>query len=160
MLSEKSDLGDFESYLEVRYKDQLNWYNTRSKQNKRYYNWLQSAIIAISAFLPAVAVLAPHRTWIITIASCLLAFLTTILKIFRFQENWISYRTTTEMLKRERCYYDAKVGDYSTTKNAEQLFVERIEILMSNENTLWTEIHRKKESEDSEDGQQKPQATS
>lgn len=146
---------EFEDYLENRYRDQLSWYSKRSRQYKKWYHCLQVAIILLAAFLPGMTALVPEKLWIITLMSSLLAFLTAILKAFNFQEDWISYRTTAEALKREKYYYDAKIGDYSTTKNAEQLFVDRIEDLMSIENTFWTETHLKKESEEIQKGSNK-----
>ena len=63
--------------------------------------------------------------------------LASLLKIYRFQEQWIDYRNTAETLKKEKYLYDAKLSEYATADSADRLFVERIESLISRQNTLW-----------------------
>ena len=142
---------EFKNYLENRYEDQLGWYSKKSKRYKRCYQWIQGAIFLLSAFLSFIVIIAPEHLGIVAFMSSTLVFLTAILKAFKFQEDWINYRTTAEILKREKQYYDAKIGEYGTAKNAEQLFVERIEVLMSKENTSWTDVRLQKETEKSQE---------
>ena len=73
-----------------------------------------------------------------TIFSIVVAILAAALKAFKYQENWINYRTTCETLKKEWFYYEARIGDYSTAEDPQALFVERSEALISRENTMWT----------------------
>lgn len=75
----------------------------------------------------------------------MLAIGTAALKTFKFQENWINYRTVSETLKKEKYFYDAGIGGYDETENAEALFVERVESMISRENSLWVTIHRQQE---------------
>ncbi len=138
---------DFEAYLKDRYEDQLRWYSKKSSGCKKWYRWLQGIIFVLSAFLPVIAIVKPGHPWVIAVVASCLAALTAILKSFNFQEDWISYRATAENLKREKYYYDAKVGDYGTAKNSEQIFVEKVEGLISKENTSWTDAHLTKETE-------------
>ena len=67
------------------------------------------------------------------------------LKTFKFQENWVNYRTIAEALKKEKHYYDAGALEYATVEDKEQLFVERVEVLISTESTSWMAIGTKKE---------------
>ena len=75
--------------------------------------------------------------WIAIISSGIVAVGTALVKTFKYQENWINYRTTCETLRKEKHYYDAKLYDYRDAKDPEALFVERVEALISRENTLW-----------------------
>ena len=59
-----------------------------------------------------------------------LAITIAAVKTFRFQENWINYRTVAEALKKEKHYYNAGAIEYATDKNKKQLFVERVEALI------------------------------
>ena len=52
-----------------------------------------------------------------------------------------------ETLKKEKHFYDASIDDYATSDDKEALFVERVEALMSRENTLWITTHKPKEKE-------------
>ena len=143
----------FEKYLGERYQGQIEWYSKKSSQNKRYYQWFQWIIIVISASLPGLIVLMPARFEFITVLlSVALAITTAALNIFKFQENWLNYRTVAETLKKEKHYYDVGAIEYATAENKKQLFVERIEALISRENSLWMVVHTKKE--DKEETQQ------
>ncbi len=139
----------FKKYLKERYEDEISWYDIRSSKNKRYYQCFQWAAIIISASLPAKVVLMPDGLKLITVVfSVLLAIATGALKTFRFEENWINYRTIAETLKKEKHYYDAGTLEYATAEDRERLFVERVEALISRENTLWMAIHTKKEDKE------------
>jgi len=81
------------------------------------------------------------------------AILASVLKIFKYQENWINYRTTCETLKKELYFYDAGLNDYSSSKDKEAHFVERVESLISRENTLWLSIHKEEKKARQKTGQ-------
>ena len=81
--------------------------------------------------------------FITVILSVVLASTTAAVKTFKFQENWLNYRTVAEALKKEKHYYNAGAIEYATTENKKQLFVERVEALISRENSLWMVVHRK-----------------
>lgn len=137
---------NFDEYLKERYKDQVEWYSNKSSQNKLYYQIFQWTAIIFSASLPVLVVVIPANFTLITSGlSVILAITTTALKTFKFQENWINYRTIGETLKKEKHYFDAEVSEYADVEDKEHLFVERVEALISRENTLWIAIHTKRE---------------
>ena len=138
--------GKFEEYLKERYQDQIEWYSKKSSQNKQYYQWFQWAVIIISASVPVLVASMPTWKWITVALSIILAIATAALKTFKFQENWVNYRTIAETLKKEKHYYDAEAGEYATVEDKRQLFVEIVEALLSRENTLWMIIHRRREN--------------
>ncbi|MGC1929170.1 MAG: DUF4231 domain-containing protein [Candidatus Nitrosopolaris sp.] len=53
----------------------------------------------------------------------------------KYQENWILYRTSTELLKKEKYFFENNVGDYSNGDDFERnrLLVERVETIVSAE---------------------------
>ena len=71
------------------------------------------------------------------ITSVLVAILATSLETFKFEENWVNYRTTCETLKKEIHFLDAGIDEYKDSQDKEGLFVKRVEALISRENTLW-----------------------
>ena len=138
---------EFENYLKERYGPEVSWYDNRASRNKQYYQGFQWAAIIISASVPVLVVSMPDKfKWITAILSIVLAIATAALKAFKFQENWISYRTIAETLRKEKHYYDAGATEYAAVEDKEQLFVERVEALISRENTLWMTIHRRREN--------------
>ncbi len=57
--------------------------------------------------------------------------------LYKYKENWIKYRTTTESLKYERFLYLDKTEPYEG-EDPFPLLVRRVASLISMENTEWT----------------------
>jgi len=133
-----------DQYLSGRYEDQLKWYSNKATHNKQWYLGCQIAIAVLSGSVTVTVALGMHEQaasgWHIVslIASAAVAALAGLQKAYRFHENWVEYRTTAEQLKKERYYYEFRCGDYSAVESADRLFVQRVEALISRQNTLWT----------------------
>ena len=133
----------FERYIKERYDDQCRWYSRKASINKRSYYVFQTLIIVLSAATAltiALGVYFPELGWLRLAALTMttnVTVLASLLKVFRFQENWIEYRNTAESLKKERYLYQAGLDEYAKTKSAEKLFIARIEGLISRQNTAW-----------------------
>ena len=152
------DAESFQKYLKERYCDQINWYDAKSLQNQKRYRRFQWGLIIFSAITPVLITLdwrlPAHAIlgWAPIVTSVLVAIMTAGLKTFGYQENWINYRTTCETLKKEIQFYEASVGEYSGANDREALFVERVENLISRENTLW--LSTRKEQTKKQDANQ------
>lgn len=133
----------FSEYIKDRYLGQIDWYDRKAQANQKIYRRLQWTLIILAALTPALIeldlddLLYEGFGHLATLTSIVVAILTAGLKTFKYQENWINYRTTCETLRREKYFYDARVGDYQNASNMEALFIERAESLMAGENTLW-----------------------
>lgn len=139
---------DFQKYLRERYEDQINWYDKKSIWCQKRYRHFQWSIIVLSAITPVLVAIVPHATrWPAVLVSALVAIGTTSLKTFKYQENWINYRTTCETLRKEIHFFKAQVDEYKGAVDPESLFVERVESLISRENTMWLSSHRPKREE-------------
>ena len=104
----------------------------------------------MAAVTPVLVAMGSEATrWPTVMIAALVAIGTTILKTFKYQENWINYRTTCETLRKEIHFYRAGVGDYRDSDDREALFVERVESLISRENTMWLTTQRPKEEKKS-----------
>lgn len=140
------DPSQFESYLKDRYEPQIQWYEKRSASTKKSYEIFQWGLIVLSALTPVLVVIDFVGTanfflrCMPIVTSVLVAILSSGSKTFKFQENWMNYRTTCETMKKEIHFYKAGSGEYSQTDNKEKLFVERVESLISRENTLWLAV--------------------
>jgi len=139
------DKNTFQKYLKDRYYAQIDWYDRKSTANQSAYKKLQFSLIALSSLTPVFILIdkleitkgMPWLFWLPATTSILVAILASTIKAFRFQENWINYRTTCETLRKEIYLYQAKVGEYKSISARDELFVERSESLISRENTLW-----------------------
>jgi len=137
---------DFEKYLKERYYPQIDWYDKKAIQNEYMYAVFQWGIIILSAITPIMIALVPVKL-ISIIISAIVAILTTGIKTFKFHENWINYRTTCETLKKEIYFYNSGTNEYANEKDKEAKFVERVESLISRENTLWLTTSKNKVKE-------------
>jgi len=77
------------------------------------------------------------------IAVCV-AVISGLVTLYKFQENWIEYRTVAETLKHEKFLYLTKSAPYDE-EDAFHALVERIEGLISRENTTWARVTSEKE---------------
>jgi hypothetical protein len=61
--------------------------------------------------------------------------------IWKFQENWLSYRQTAERLIQERYFWETKSGPYAEAEKPDffQTLVERTEGIISHEVSVWKE---------------------
>ncbi len=135
---------EFKHYLENRYKKQIEWYDSKSLQNQRLYKGFQTTVILLSFLTPIIIALSYDDSKIISIiVSSIVAILSTIIATFKFYENWVNYRTTCESLRKEEYYYNFEIGPYKGEKK-EELFVQRIEELISKEHSLWGDLQKKK----------------
>ena len=136
---------DFQKFVKERYEDQVNWYDEKSIWYQKMYSRFQWSVIILSAITPVLVAIASGKTrWLPIVISTLVAIGTTSLKTFKYQENWINYRTTCETLKKEIHFYNTGIGDYKDAENRKSTFVERVEALISRENTMWLTTHRPK----------------
>lgn len=72
-----------------------------------------------------------------------IAIISGILSLYKFQENWIQYRTVAESLKHQKYLFLTKTYPYNTD-DAHHVLVETIESLISQENTKWSQNTQQK----------------
>ena len=136
---------EFDAYLTDRYADQIDWYDRKARTNQRMYQWMQWVILILAAVTPVLVVFVRDKELpaglhhLPAVTSAVVAILTAAMKTFKYQENWINYRTTCETLRKEKHFYDANLGDYQGGSDEDKgaAFVERVESLISRENTVW-----------------------
>ena len=139
------EVAEFEKYLEERYYPEIKWYDMKAISNQKIYKILQWIVIILAAVTPVlVAIGGTWERWVAVVISAIVAIGTSVLKTFKYQENWINYRTTCETLRKEIHYYNASINDYATSNDPMALFIERVEALISRENTLWLTVRKKK----------------
>ena len=140
------EVQEFERYLKERYYPQVEWYDKKAMWNQKVYRFLQWGIIILAAITPVFIALTETLGKALPIVlSSLVAISSASLKAFKYQENWINYRTTCETLRKEIHYYNARIEDYSNADDPMGLFVKRVESLISRENTLWLTVQKQKE---------------
>ena len=127
----------------------MKYYSNAARTNQRRYKQFQWVLIIFSAITPVLAAL--DGKWMslqvpVIIISALVAILTAGLKTFQYQEMWISYRNTNELLKPEIYYYNFGVGPYGENDiDKETLFVSRVEMILDKEHINWPAVKKNHE---------------
>jgi hypothetical protein len=128
-------------YLQQRLEDQIDWYSAKSSHCQSRYKAIRVVEIVSAAIIPLLSGLGekiPCGPWIIGTLGVVIAVATAVGSLFKYHENWIQYRATSEALKHEKYLYLASVTPYDGA-NSYHVLVQRVEGLISNENSTWTQ---------------------
>lgn len=131
----------------ARLDGQQRYYSTRSSLYQDRYKQIKLTLIVVSASIPILAFLPWLETarYIVAGAGVVIAVLEGLLLLNRYGEHGITFRRTSEGLKRERALLLAGAGDYrdKTREDALRLLAERTEALVAEENKQWIEQQMK-----------------
>ena len=129
-------------YLEQRVDDQINWYDKKSATNKKFHNYLKFSEIILALSIPLLAGFVTYETdyikYLIGVLGFLVAGIAGVMNQFQFKDKWTEYRTVSESLKQEKYLFQTKTAYYNS-ENSFDNFVERVENLISKENTNWVQ---------------------
>jgi Protein of unknown function (DUF4231) len=123
----------------TRLQDQIEWYDRKSGRAQSWFKRLKLATLVLAAGLP-VAVAASAPGWLVAAMGALVAVLEGVQQLYKFQENWITYRSTCEALRHEQYLYLAGAGPYAQAGSRDALLAERIEGLVSQEHAKWAAV--------------------
>lgn len=129
-----------------RLNEQIQWYDTKSQYNQRWYKRLKIVEITSGALIT----LGAGFQWpygVIGSLGVLIILLEGIQNVCQLHHNWMSYRSTCEYLRKEKGLFFAKAGPYRDIDEPEKALAERIEELISQEHSKWIK-ERKKAHED------------
>lgn len=138
-----------QEYFKTRVDDQIDWYDKKSIISQKKYKILTFMTIFCSCLSPILVNLIPTSI-VSKILISILGFAMTLFQgtigLNKYNEQWISYRTTCETLKKERNMYITNSGIYAEKQDFHS-FVERIESLISNENINWASLNNPDDQE-------------
>jgi hypothetical protein len=150
-----------DDYLTERLEKQLRWYGDKSAENKKKFHLFQWIIISTSALVPIVNTIGPAGDSLRIVSSILggiIVAVTSLIQLHKYQENWILYRTTAELLKKEKYLYLNDAGDYSgldPSRKKKQL-VERVEVMVSSETSKYFATHKPEQQQQQQQDLQAP----
>ena len=135
-----------DQYLQDRVEDQISWYDNNSKSNQTWFKSLRIIEIVSAAIIPFIAGFSdsvPFGAIIIGALGIVIAVCAGLSALNKYQENWLTYRTTCETLRHEKFLFLTKTKPYDDNEAFNQ-FVGRIENLISKENIQWARITKAK----------------
>ena len=122
--------------------DQRTWYSQKAGLYKTRSELLALLTIALGALITFLQVFG--TTWWVPIVSGSIGAIVAIAagwqRIARYSETWVSYRTASERMKRERRLYTHGAGSYRglPEREAYLTFVEAIEgVIAEEQNIFW-----------------------
>ncbi len=126
----------------MRLEDQARWYSRRSKRAWFLYKGIKIVEIVAAALIPFFTGLKfPHFELVVGGLGVMITILEGILQLNQYQQIWTMYRATSEALTHEKYLFLAIAGPYAAAGvNPSVLLAERIEIIMSQENTKWVSV--------------------
>ena len=129
----------------ARLDDQAQWYGGKSKRAQRLYKWIKWIEIAAAALIPFLAGRTfGHKDGVIGGLGVLITILEGTLQLNQYQQIWTTYRATSEALTHEKFLFLALAGPYAAAGvNPPVLLAERIEAIMSQENTKWVSLQER-----------------
>lgn len=136
-------------YLTDRLDDQINWYDKKSTTQKKWYYCLKVVTLICTSSIPVSSVIFRHQSFTAIITAIMAAIATVtegIMTLTKCHEKWIVYRSNAEVLKHEKYSYLTSSGAYSNLNDTEKFhnLVDRTENIISNENTNWASLGKKK----------------
>lgn len=136
-------------YKQERLQEQINWHSKKARHNKLRFRLYQIVTLVASAIIPIINVtnVGDFQTRVISsIIGGIIAVATGITQLEKYQENWILYRTSSELLKKEKFFFENNAGEYSNLgdKEKNKLLVERVESIVSAETSKYFTIHQPK----------------
>ena len=92
-----------EEYIKNRLCDQINWYSQRSSFYKRWFYTARTIEIILASVMTILATTSSLKvSFLIPLFSLGIVIIASLLALYRFQELWTLYRTTSESLKHEK----------------------------------------------------------
>lgn len=121
-----------------RLEDQISWYDKKSQAAQKAYKILKLTQVIATALIPLASISpVPTPQQVTAILGLIVLVMEAAQQLNQYQQNWVSYRSTCEMLKHEKYLFLAGAGPYSGVDRPVQLLADRIEGLISQEHAKW-----------------------
>jgi hypothetical protein len=140
-----------EEYIESRLDDQIDWYDRKSLANQRWHKRLRMSEFILAALIPFLSgFITAHWSIqvIVGLVGVAIAIIAASLGLYQFEQNWIQYRTTWESLRKEKYLFLTCTEPYNESAEGNlALLVQRVESMVSKENTNWAQYMMKSKEE-------------
>jgi hypothetical protein len=150
------------NYKQERLQKQIDWHSKKARDNKRRFRLFQIITLVASAIIPIINLgniaksdTIDYQTGIISsIISAIIVVVTGLTQLEKYQESWILYRTSAELLKKEKYFFENNAGEYSNLdeKEKNKLLVERVESIVSAETSKYFTIHQASKKSNEKNG--------
>ena len=130
-----------------RLRDQIRWYDRKSRENQRLFKLLKGVQLVAAAAIPVAATLDADPA-VAAILGAAILVVEGFQQLNQYQQNWTLYRSNAEALKHEQFLFMAHAGPYADPKDGRALLADRIEGLISQEHAKWVSARQETEVKD------------
>lgn len=133
-----------EEYISQRLDNQIEWYSKKSSSCQARYKALRVVEIVAAALIPFLSGMGDKvlfGQWVVGALGVTIAIAAAAGSLFKYHENWIQYRVTSEQLKHEKYLFATHSGPYEDAARFQQL-VQRVEALISKEAATWAQVSK------------------
>jgi hypothetical protein len=130
----------------ARLEDQLAWYDGKAAYAQRMFKRLKATTFIAAGLIPLSA-LCPYGKFVAAVLGFVVVIVEGFQQLGQFQQNWINYRATAEMLKHQKYLFLAQAGPYADVPNARRVLAEQVESIVSQEHARWTAAQQPKKPE-------------
>lgn len=117
--------------------DKIGWYDEHARSNRVAYQGLRIVVIVLGAAIPVLTTSGAPRLAVAVVGGAIVV-VEGVQQVFRFQERYISYRSTWNALDREQRLFKSRAGRYANNPNPEQSLAEREDQILAEENSRWS----------------------
>ncbi|RHO73517.1 DUF4231 domain-containing protein [Ruminococcus sp. AF45-4BH] len=130
----------------------IEYYHYRAKKCKTEYYGLSIVKYVALAAIPVIQSFGGigKYPWIAAVASSVCLLIESILKLWKTEEKWILYRSTSNTLMSEQRQYVTKKGKYFQKEDCLAEFVENVECIVDDEARRWIESFQTEQREKTE----------
>ncbi|KRB42963.1 DUF4231 domain-containing protein [Terrabacter sp. Root181] len=131
---------------------EFNWYDRAATRSRITYQILKLTALVAGAAVTVLAAIAAPPALTASLAGAIVV-LEGAQQMFQLHSNWISYRSTSEALRRHAFLYVADVSPFNDPATRRERLAAFLKDLTARENTSWTDTMRQIEARGS--GQQR-----
>ncbi len=133
----------------ARLEDQLRWYDRKSVAAQRKYKGMK-LLQLVAAAAVSVSAAAGGGAALAAALGGLLLVLEGVQQLGQYYRIWIDYRSTWELLQREKFLFLSHAAQYARARDPARLLAERVEMVLSRETAGWSAIQEAAAKEDEE----------
>jgi hypothetical protein len=140
---------DEKQYLSERLENQIDWYNQKSQYNQKWFKRLRLTEIICAALIPFLSASGekiPYGTLLTGGLGIVIAISAAAGALYKFHENWIQFRSYAEQLEHEKFLYLTNTEPFNVN-NKLPVLVQRVEGILSKENSSWAQSTKSQQQE-------------
>jgi hypothetical protein len=116
------------------------WYRTAAIRSRRSYRVSETAILVVSAAVPLAGAIEPRNAVIPAILGAVVVILSGMRAIFHWQENYLRFSNTRELIEAERRLYRTSCAPYDDAATRSMKLAAAVTRIEREEMGGWSKI--------------------